>query len=102
MLINLDTERLLQIKLILSESVCHSLKNFVCELSDRTFNDDIILFVRCTIRSPLCHTHRNHAISETSEPDLRPWLDELGFFVPSTVFQSFRDDGRVNMKGSVQ
>ena len=28
--------------------------------------------------------------------------DELGFYVPSTVFQSFRDDGRVNMKGSVQ
>ena len=27
---------------------------------------------------------------------------ELGFYVPSTVFQSFRDDGRVNMKGSVQ
>ena len=30
------------------------------------------------------------------------WIDELGFYVPSTVFQSFRDDGRVNMKGSVQ
>ena len=29
-------------------------------------------------------------------------LDELRFYVPSTVFQSFRDDGRVNMKGSVQ
>ena len=29
-------------------------------------------------------------------------MDELGFFVPSTVFQSFRDDGRVNMEGSVQ
>ena len=29
------------------------------------------------------------------------WMDELGFYVPST-FQSFRDDGRVNMKGSVQ
>ena len=29
------------------------------------------------------------------------WMDELGFYVPSTVFQSFRDDGRVNMKGSV-
>ena len=27
------------------------------------------------------------------------WMDELGFYVPSTVFQSFRDDGRVNMKG---
>ena len=30
------------------------------------------------------------------------WMDELGFYVPSTVFQSFRDDGKVNMKGSVQ
>ena len=30
------------------------------------------------------------------------WMDELGFYVPSTVFQSFRDDGRVNMNGSVQ
>ena len=30
------------------------------------------------------------------------WMDELGFYVPSTVFPSFRDDGRVNMKGSVQ
>ena len=32
----------------------------------------------------------------------KAWMDELGFYVPSTVFQSFRDDGRVNMKGSVQ
>ena len=30
------------------------------------------------------------------------WMDELGFYIPSSVFQSFRDDGRVNMKGSVQ
>ena len=30
------------------------------------------------------------------------WMDELVFYVPSTVFQPFRDDGRVNMKGSVQ
>ena len=30
------------------------------------------------------------------------WMDELRFYVPSTVFQSFRDDGRMNMKGSVQ
>ena len=28
--------------------------------------------------------------------------DESGFYVLSTVFQSFRDDGRVKMKGSVQ
>ena len=26
------------------------------------------------------------------------WMDELGFYVPSTVFQSFRDDGKVNIK----
>ena len=30
------------------------------------------------------------------------WMDTFGFYVPSTVFQSFRDDGRVNTKGSVQ
>ena len=30
------------------------------------------------------------------------WMDELGFYVPSTVFQSIRDDGRVNREGSVQ
>ena len=29
-------------------------------------------------------------------------MDELVFYIPSIVFQSFRDDGRVNMKGSVQ
>ena len=29
-------------------------------------------------------------------------MDKLGFYVSSTVFQSFRDDGKVNMKGSVQ
>ena len=28
-------------------------------------------------------------------------MDELGFYIPSTVFQSFRDDGRVQMKSSV-
>ena len=26
------------------------------------------------------------------------WMDELGFYVPSTVFQSFRDDGRWTWK----
>ena len=39
---------------------------------------------------------------ETEEHVPLEWMDELGFYVPSTVFQSFRDDGRVNMKGSVQ
>ena len=29
-------------------------------------------------------------------------MDELKFYIPSTVFQSFKDDGRVNMNGSVQ
>ena len=36
------------------------------------------------------------------QTDVEGWMDELGFYIPSTVFQSFRDDGRVNMKGSVQ
>ena len=40
-------------------------------------------------------------MKEGSMPD-DGWMDELGFYVPSTVFQSFRDDGTVNMKGSVQ
>ena len=29
-------------------------------------------------------------------------IDELGVYISSAVFQSFRDDERVNMKGSVQ
>ena len=33
-------------------------------------------------------------------PSLVRWMDELGFYIP--VFQSFQDDGRVNMKGCVQ
>ena len=37
----------------------------------------------------------NNFISTQDEID--GWI-----YVPSTVFQSFRDDGRVNMKGSVQ
>ena len=41
------------------------------------------------------NTHKNTCLENI-------WMDELGFYVPSTVFQSFRDDGRVNMKGSVQ
>ena len=36
------------------------------------------------------------------ERERERWMDELGFYVPSTVFQLFREDGRVNMKGSVQ
>ena len=40
------------------------------------------------------------AIIEDYHMDIQ--MDELGFYVPSTVFQSFRDDERVNMKGSVQ
>ena len=46
------------------------------------------------------HFLNNH--SPLSRMQLDGWMDELGFYVPSTVFQSFRDDGRVNMKGSVQ
>ena len=41
-------------------------------------------------------------ISIFSLPLIQRWMDKLGFYVPSTVFQSFRDDGMVNMKGSVQ
>ena len=46
-----------------------------------------------------------------SEAKIRTYIsDDLGldeeeewrFYVPSSVFQSFRDDGKVNMKGSVQ
>ena len=37
-----------------------------------------------------------------SHPKVDGWMDELGFYVPSTIFQSFRDNGRVNMKGFVQ
>ena len=43
-------------------------------------------------------TNKNQRVGQYSYG----WMDELGFYVPSTVFQSFRDDGRVNMKGSVQ
>ena len=35
-------------------------------------------------------------------PKKIPCMDELGLTSLSTVFQSYRDDGRVNMKGSVQ
>ena len=30
------------------------------------------------------------------------WIYELGFYVPPTVFQPFRDDWRVKMKGAAQ
>ena len=30
------------------------------------------------------------------------WMDGLGFYVPSGVFQSYQDDGRVNIKNSVR
>ena len=44
-----------------------------------------------------------HCLPISQKRDTRLiWMDELGFYVPSTVFQSFQDDGRVNMKGSVQ
>ena len=26
------------------------------------------------------------------------WMDELGFYITSTLFQSLQDDGRMNMK----
>ena len=45
-------------------------------------------------------THYSARLDNVARSD--GWMDELGFYVPSTVFQSFRDDGRVNMIGSVQ
>ena len=47
--------------------------------------------------------NNNNVLSEDlkmNESLFYGWMDELG--LSSTVFQSFRDDGRVNMKGSVQ
>ena len=46
--------------------------------------------------------YRSAALPTALPGPLNIWMDELGFYVPSTVFQSFRDDGRVNMKASVQ
>ena len=42
------------------------------------------------------------ALNQKRNPSLFGRMDELGFYVPSTIFQSFRDDERMNMKGSVQ
>ena len=30
------------------------------------------------------------------------WVDDLRFYVPFTVFQSYQDDGRLIMNGCVQ
>ena len=30
------------------------------------------------------------------------WMDDLRFYVPFTVFQSYQDDGRLIMNGCVQ
>ena len=56
------------------------------------------------LASCLSYWFSHEIISESilSLPVIQVWMDELGFYVPSTLFQSFRDDGRVNMKGSVQ
>ena len=56
---------------------------------------------------PVAHTLGPPHDLGTQFLEIRGWKaddddDELRFYVPSTVFQSFRDDGRVNMKGSVQ
>ena len=48
---------------------------------------------------PACRSHKQFFLQKTLDPK---WMDELGFYVPSTVFQSFRDNGRVNMKDSLQ
>ena len=62
-----------------------------------------------TLQSPGNESERKHAailriLNRQSIQRLykTKWMDELGFYVLSTVFQSFRDDGRVSMKGSVQ
>ena len=51
---------------------------------------------------PACRSRKQFFSTENLGPKMDGWMGELGFYVPSTVFQSFRDDGRVNMKGSVQ
>ena len=43
------------------------------------------------------HYHKHTYCKRAASSDW--WMDELGFYVPSTVFQSFPDDGRVYMKG---
>ena len=34
--------------------------------------------------------------------DTHGWMDELRFYIPFIVFQSFRADRRMNVKGSMQ
>ena len=63
---------------------------------DRGFGSDKTVLVLYEQSSETSSTGTYYLIHYTG------WMDELGFYVPSTVFQSFRDDGRVNMKGSVQ
>ena len=48
------------------------------------------------------HKLQDSTLIQCLKFSIRKWMDELGFYVPSTVFQSFRDDGKLNMKGSVQ
>ena len=50
----------------------------------------------------LSHVIRKPVYAICKQQRRRSRMKELGFYVPSTVFQSFRQDGRVNMKDSVQ
>ena len=56
------------------------------------------------INSNFCILNGRNSVKNdfTSVSTKGSWMDGLGFYVPSTVFQSFRDDGTMNMKGSVQ
>ena len=52
--------------------------------------------VICTFEPP--HDKTNKMAYAPSEDSDHGWTDELVLYIPSTVFQSFWDDGRVNMK----
>ena len=61
-----------------------------CSCRSWNTSDDVRNWIQYYITIAECQT------------DVMRWMDELGFYIPSTVFQSFWDDGRMNMKGSVQ
>ena len=82
-----------QVKLVLFFKG-HFVKLIIIKLSIFVVHNVVYSYWRETLKDP----YRN----DTPVYKCRRWMDELGFYVPSTVFQSFRDDGRVNMKGSVQ
>ena len=67
-------------------------------MSDKNIRSELSLTADPTQQARQNLTNK---IYDSVEAEIR-WMDELVFYVPSTVFQSFRDNGRVNMKGSVQ